>query len=677
MEGPRCVIKKCFAVKYGSRHCFPNPAKNMEMFKKWIKYCDDEIRSLPPENVYQNRRVCRNHFINDQFGSNNRLLSSAYPVLNIPMLSVPSAINNKITDNMTMQPTTFYNIEIEPSVGPSKESEMHIYASTPKRSGILADIDLTRQKDLTRKLYRKLNIEKRKTTALRRLTKSLKIRLRKADQYAKSKVFEKMYSKLGLIRTRFFESQLANANRASKGHRFSTKDKLFALALYKQTGRGYKFLSNIFDLPSKSTLTRLLQSIPVKPGLNTAILNVLNKKARYFKNPLEKYCILIFDEMSISPHLDFDQKEESIVGFESNGCQTSRLIANHVQVFMLQGIYRKWKQPVYYNFIKGASKSALIAKTIKEIIRAVENIGLQIIATVCDQATNNVAAINSLIDSTNYGHLYNNMQNLGFTYMLPRRFNQDGLENFFGRIRQCGMRYVNPTAFAFTPFYKSLLINNLTSKHPPGSNCEDDNTGILVTLEMLINQNQNEEAQTASQLFTVKKQQSRALSLTTVAYVVGFLMKKILPKYRSCGICKKNVCSSEEERTAIYHKLTQAKEYGAVAHKLQYISENLFIKMSHVYYVIRNILPDIIEKKNILTFLTQYCHENISFEFEQCNHTHSLIKNIIHGFTKIIVCNYIRHVNDILQGKDRRDIRKEADTIFHSAKEMYIKTKRH
>ncbi|KAI4467964.1 thap domain [Holotrichia oblita] len=76
--------KNGFAVKYGSRHCFPNPAKNMDMFKKWIKYCDNEIRSLPPENVYQNRRVCRNHFTNDQFASNNRLLSTAYSVLNIP-----------------------------------------------------------------------------------------------------------------------------------------------------------------------------------------------------------------------------------------------------------------------------------------------------------------------------------------------------------------------------------------------------------------------------------------------------------------------------------------------------------------------------------------------------------------------------------------------------------------
>lgn len=87
----------------------------------------------------------------------------------------------------------------------------------------------------------------------------------------------------------------------------------------------------------------------------------------------------------------------------------------------------------------------------------------------------------------NFQLLFYNLKKVGFTKMKPRTFNQDGLENFFGNVRQKGARFTNPTAAAFTPFYKSLLINNISTKHSKGSNCEEDNLNMLVTLEQLIN----------------------------------------------------------------------------------------------------------------------------------------------------------------------------------------------
>jgi len=71
----------------------------------------------------------------------------------------------------------------------------------------------------------------------------------------------------------------------------------------------------------------------------------------------------------------------------------------------------------------------------------------------------------------------------GFKYFKARQFQQDALENFFGRIRQKGHRNVNPSCSYFGPIYKSCLLNDLVSKHSLGANCEDDGGKILMTLE--------------------------------------------------------------------------------------------------------------------------------------------------------------------------------------------------
>lgn len=87
-----------------------------------------------------------------------------------------------------------------------------------------------------------------------------------------------------------------------------------------------------------------------------------------------------------------------------------------------------------------------------------------------------------------FQELFKLMRQLGFKYFAPRMFNQDPVENCFGRIRQKGGRYVNPTAEAFTPFYKSLLVTTITSARSYGGNCEDDRSSMFVTLQRFVTQ---------------------------------------------------------------------------------------------------------------------------------------------------------------------------------------------
>lgn len=83
-----------------------------------------------------------------------------------------------------------------------------------------------------------------------------------------------------------------------------------------------------------------------------------------------------------------------------------------LQVFMLRGIRRKWKQPVYYNVVNGGTKSIDIVRIIKDVVRKCHSIGLQVIAIVCDQGANNQAAINLLIKETQ-----KKMQKLGLNIL--------------------------------------------------------------------------------------------------------------------------------------------------------------------------------------------------------------------------------------------------------------------
>lgn len=78
-----------------------------------------------------------------------------------------------------------------------------------------------------------------------------------------------------------------------------------------------------------------------------------------------------------------------------------------------------------------------------------------------------------------FQYLWRKLQEEGFDYMKTRNFNQDPLENFFGNIRSHGIRNVNPTANSFVSSFKTLIINNLSSVHSPGANCEEDDSKSL------------------------------------------------------------------------------------------------------------------------------------------------------------------------------------------------------
>ncbi|CAK1597794.1 unnamed protein product [Parnassius mnemosyne] len=116
--------------------------------------------------------------------------------------------------------------------------------------------------------------------------------------------------------------------------------------------------------------------------------------------PADKLCILIFDEMSLKANITYNESKDLVVGFVNNGRETKPEFADHAQVFMIRGLLRKYKQPVAYTFAQAATKGPELALQIKTIIENLQETGFNVVATVCDQGTNNRNALNLLLNET-------------------------------------------------------------------------------------------------------------------------------------------------------------------------------------------------------------------------------------------------------------------------------------
>lgn len=77
-------------------------------------------------------------------------------------------------------------------------------------------------------------------------------------------------------------------------------------------------------------------------------------------------------------------------------------------VFMIRGIVKNYKQPIFYSFSAGSTRKEVFSQLIQQINRELSRIGFTVMATVCDQGTSNVSAINYLIEDTRQKYLRNN-----------------------------------------------------------------------------------------------------------------------------------------------------------------------------------------------------------------------------------------------------------------------------
>lgn len=251
------------------------------------------------------------------------------------------------------------------------------------------------EKELHRKLIAaRIKISKIKGKARKQLA-NLKAAKNIASSPAVLDTLENCTSTAKLLMRMQWREDLKKA----KGRRFTLQEKIAALAIFKQSPKGYRFFRRIFILPAQQTLIKLIQMSNLKPGINKNIFSQLKTKADLMKIE-EKLCVLMFDEVSLKANVTYQERKDKITGLVDNGHERKGDFADHAQVFMVRGLIYNYKQAISYTFASSATKGPELAKQIKEIITGLQEAGLIVVASVCDQGTNNRQALKLLVNET-------------------------------------------------------------------------------------------------------------------------------------------------------------------------------------------------------------------------------------------------------------------------------------
>lgn len=180
----------------------------------------------------------------------------------------------------------------------------------------------------------------------------------------------------------FVLSQVKNASRKVQGRRWSYKDKAFALTLLHSSPATYKLLRRVFKLPSVKTLRAAMRNMRIYPGYNATILEAMKKKFAHAE-PKSKVVVMSLDEMCIKEAVSYDSGSDSVEGMVDGK------IANHALGVMISGVADRWKQPIGYFLTSGTVKAQEMKSILLKGIQQLADIGLRVIAVVCDQGTNN------------------------------------------------------------------------------------------------------------------------------------------------------------------------------------------------------------------------------------------------------------------------------------------------
>ncbi|GLV46227.1 hypothetical protein CBL_20679, partial [Carabus blaptoides fortunei] len=386
----KCCIAGCKAVDV-HQHRFPNPATHLDRFNTWLVILgSQDLLAMDPAKVYNNRRICSAHFLPKYFSLGNpKLHRNAVPTLDtserIILPASPSCASTsggQVSSERTHRETT-----------PEKTTECH--------GDILRSASVTRHTSLTPKakvLYKTALHWKKVAFQRKRRHQSFKARLAHAEKFAESHDVDKM-SVMTSTAQLFFKLQFRETSKAKKLRRFTIDEKTMSLSLLKQSAKTYDLLQKMFTLPSRRTLNKFLSKITLGAGINKRLFAVLKTNVRKM-NPLHRTCSLMFDEISLSPQLQYNERLDQIDGFVDDGVNRTQDFADHALVFMVRGVVKNWKQAVAFTFCESTTKSTLLKNLIKQTIAELQATGLNVISTVCDQASANCSAINQLIAET-------------------------------------------------------------------------------------------------------------------------------------------------------------------------------------------------------------------------------------------------------------------------------------
>lgn len=105
-----------------------------------------------------------------------------------------------------------------------------------------------------------------------------KLRAKRALDFSKEKSVEESTKNMSPLSRKILWMQIKQSTKHKKARRFTTEEKLIALAIYKQGPKSYRFLQRIFILPSKTTLKKMISQLNIETGINPQIFDMLKKQ---------------------------------------------------------------------------------------------------------------------------------------------------------------------------------------------------------------------------------------------------------------------------------------------------------------------------------------------------------------------------------------------------------------
>lgn len=258
----------------------------------------------------------------------------------------------------------------------------------------------------------------------------------------------------------------------------------------------------------------------------------------------------------------------------------------------------------------------------------------------------------------------------GVTSVWLRHLNQDPLENFFGSIRSHGCRNVNPTPERFESAFTTLLVNNLSSVHAPGANCEVDNCNALH--EVLITGGGSKEQMCCllnnipDITFTPLEEKNDPRKVGGLQYVSGYFVKNAKKKvFKGCAQCNNNLMSNQEPEYLKYREYANKKWLCCP-------SDSLLNCISNLQDINYAVLKENFEKEHLKELIKTIIIMNVDFSFIKCEiHNVKLIDFLTNISSRFFIYNYCKEINKILLNK--RECDDDTDLYKKKAKKLYMK----
>lgn len=247
----------------------------------------------------------------------------------------------------------------------------------------------------------------------------------------------------------------------------------------------------------------------------------------------------------------------------------------------------------------------------------------------------------------------------GFKYVSLRNFNQDPIENFFGSIRSHGIRNINPTPANFISSFKALVINNFTSSHSVGANCEDDDCdGVLDNLkeflfdelpvETVVEETDcNDQLQTT--LVSMPPNNDNIITSGSRAYVSGWIIKKVKKLTKNCSTCIAKLCATYPLNE---HFLIQERQY--LQCHLFYPDKETIDVYSFIINLFNSNFHKYVYKNNAFDKLYSFVSHNVPIGNLVCGE-HDLFKLFLKTACKLLIYSYVNHINRILSKGEKNN----------------------